>query len=1131
MSIKALQEYTRFSKYALYNEDLKRRELWDEQITRVFDMHREKYKEELSLLKDDIDFAEKMVKQKRVLGSQRALQFGGKPVLAKHSRIYNCLHKETDFITKNGVKRFSEFNDGDETIVLSHNGTWENAIVKNYGNSSFNKITFSKGSSRDFVVYATPNHRWILKDGKETTKIKEGDQLFRQPNVFNSWNYDDADPMEKLYWSYGLVAGDGTLIHDSKTGASHSMIRLCGHDKQYKNRFEELGFKTSSSLSIGGDFYAYTGTYLKTLPNPYIDDINLLRAFCRGLLDADGEKNKAYKKNDTGSMYLTIQQTSKEIQNFIRKVFPIVGIYIISETKCTRKTNFGIHDAVLFRLSTSCEGSSAVWKVKEIEDDVFMDDAWCLEVENEHSFVMPNGITTGNCTASYCDRPSFFQECMHLLLCGCGTGFSVQRHHVARLPEIKTPYKGIKVFQPTDDIEGWSDCIGVLMSSYFDSDLVPFPEYRGYEVEFDLSKIRPEGSKISSGSKAPGPEPLRESLVRISELMKRVLKHQNRLKPINAYDIVMFASDAVLSGGIRRSATICLFSDDDEEMINAKIGNWREDNKQRGRSNNSALIIRDEITKKAFSEIIGRTKQYGEPGFVLSENSELVVNPCVEVGMFPKLPITDEIREKFPQEIAIMEEGKRNFNSYPFRAEGKEWVWKDEWDNYLSGWQNCNLCEVNMKKAKTEEDFLLACKAAAIIGTLQAGYTRFEYMGNVTELICEGEALLGVSMTGMADNPDIAFNPEIQRKGAKEVLDTNKRIAEIIKINPSARTTCVKPAGSSSCVLGTASGIHPHHAKRYFRRVQANKLESPLHYFKQFNPLAVEQSVWKESDEIIIFLCEVPDGAKIKNQTDAISLLEMVKLTQQNWVEYGTRKDRCVFPWLRHNVSNTINIKPDEWEDVTDYIYKNKKWFAGISMLSVSGDKDYPQAPFTAIYTPSEIVREYGDGSIMASGLIVDGLRVFNNNLWGACDCVLNIGEILDVETLRKKISNDFITNGENWKKEGLSPSSPDRLLLAWLKESVENYELKKEWVRRALQFSSRYFGGDTRKMTYCLKDVANWKTWCDLSREYKDVDWSQCIEDKVDIDFNKDGGACSGGACELGDLGITIDESKRRVA
>lgn len=863
-----------------------------------------------------------------------------------------------------------------------------------------------------------------------------------------------------------------------------------------------------------------------------------------------------------------------------------------------------------------------------------------------------------NCTVSYCDRPRFFQETMWLLLCGCGVGFSVQKHHVEKLPEIKPIDENNQVtYAIPDTIEGWADSIGVLMSSYFDSDNTPFPEYRGKKINFDYSLIRPEGSPLSFGAKAPGPDKLKESLDNIAHLLYVSAKHQTRLKPINAYDIVMYSSEAVLSGGIRRSATICIFSPDDNEMADAKIGAWRKEFKHRARSNNSAILIRSETSKEMFSALMKRVKEFGEPGFIWSENREALYNPCVEIGMYAKLDLNDDLREKFKDEIVIQNN-----------------------DQQLSGWQFCNLCEINIKKASSKEKFLEACRAAAILGTIQAKYTNFDYLGEVSSLIAQKEALLGVSMTGMADCPEISMDPEIQKEGAQLVLDTNERIAKLIGVNPCSRSTCVKPAGcfsidtkvrtldgvktledifiqqgydlkayqnksdvwlplkrplfiynendklekvtklyvnglsetcqiqlddgtilnctpkhkfkltdgnwkradelqegdyiqsfihrdgkilvdsvcynqdkimtvdletsdthtyqlsngcvthnTTSCILGTASGIHPHHAKRYFRRVQANKIETPLQFFKQFNPAAVKPSVWASTDEIITFLCEVPDGAKTKNTVNAIDLLKVVKLTQQNWVESGTRHDHMNRSWLRHNVSNTIHVQPDEWESVEDFIYDNRHWFAGVSLLPVSGDKDYPQTPFTAVFTPTELVRMHGDASVFASGIIEKALDAFNDDLWAACDCVLDIGEILDANKLKEKIISDCQTNGAKWRELGLSPETPVKLLKAWLKSEVKNYDLKIEWIRKANQFATRYFNGDIREMTYCLKDVYNWKEWCDLKREYVDIDWSLCKEDAYgSLDFGQAGEACSGGSCELGELGATILEKKR---
>lgn len=645
-----------------------------------------------------------------------------------------------------------------------------------------------------------------------------------------------------------------------------------------------------------------------------------------------------------------------------------------------------------------------------------------------------------NCITSYIDRLRFFQECMFLLLCGCGTGFSVQKHHIAKLPNLIKEKRGSKKFVIPDSIEGWSDAVGVLVSSYFDQDEL-FPEYNGKSVNFDYSLIRPAGSLLkSSGGKAPGPEPLKNALSNMRKILEKALKDSifaspelRVLTPIEAYDIVMHGADAVISGGVRRSATICVFSPDDEEMAKAKTGNWFIENPQRGRSNNSALLLRETTTKKQFSELMKSVKDFGEPGFVWSDSTELIVNPCVEIGMWP----VDE-------------------------------------DTGKTGWQACNLSTINCAKIKTKEDFYDACRAASIIGTLQAGFNDFDYLGETSEKIIKREALLGVSMTGIMEQHDICLDPEIQKMGADIVKKTNKAISKKIGVNQAARTTCIKPEGTSSCILGTSSGIHPHHAKRYIRRVQANKMEPIYNYFKEINPRACEESVWSnnDSDDVVSFCVEVPAGSKTKNKVGALDLLDYVKSTQRSWVIPGTNKSLCTQSWLVHNVSNTINVKAEEWDEVESYIYKHRKYFCGISLLPITGDKDYPQAPFTTIHLPTEQVSHYGDASLFVSGLIEVALNLWEDNLWAACDSLLGIGE---------KIKG----NG------------------------------KRVWADRCKKFADRYFEGDVRRLTYCMKDVYNWKEWVDLSREYVSVDYTNVIEEEDNVNPEQEW-ACSGGVCEV---------------
>jgi len=642
-----------------------------------------------------------------------------------------------------------------------------------------------------------------------------------------------------------------------------------------------------------------------------------------------------------------------------------------------------------------------------------------------------------NCTSSYCDRLRFFQECFWLLLCGSGTGFSVQKHHVAKLPQLsQNPKPEIAMkYVIEDSIEGWADALGVLLSSYFvKPSEEQFAKYQDQYIVFDYSNIREKGSQLSSGvGKAPGFEPLQNGLEKIRELLDQCVENgQKKLRPIDAYDIVMHSSDAVLSGGVRRSASLALFSANDQDMAKAKTGNWYVDNPQRARSNNSALLLKDDTTLEQFTKLMESVKEFGEPGFIWSDSTEMTFNPCVEVGMWP----VDEKTGK-------------------------------------SGWQGCNLSTINCSSVSDEEDFYERCKAAAIIGTLQAGFTKLDYLGEISNSIFEREALLGVSLTGIMEKHELVLTEKVLKAGAKIAVETNKELSKKININQAARVTCLKPEGTSSSMLGTSSGIHPHHAKRYIRHVQANILEAPYQHFKSYNPHACEKSSWSanNTDEVIKFPVEVPDGSKLKNQLPAVEMLSVVKDTQKNWVHSGKNRSLCTQDFLSHNVSNTVTVKLDEWQDVTKYIYQNRKYFAGISLIPQSGDKDYPQAPFTTVLTSREIVKEYGEAALWCSGLIELGLNAFNNNLWAACDYM----------TLSQASEDD-----------------PDDKQL---------FEIKMN------RFAKRYFDGDLKRLTYCMKDVYNWKIYTDLYSSFNKVDYTQLLETE-DNTTGIEEISCAGGAC-----------------
>ena len=693
-----------------------------------------------------------------------------------------------------------------------------------------------------------------------------------------------------------------------------------------------------------------------------------------------------------------------------------------------------------------------------------------------------------NCAASYADRPRFFQEAAYLLLCGCGVGFSVQEHHVAQLPPITAP-NSETTFEYTvpDSIEGLSLAFSALLSSYFTTNK-PMSEVKNKTVIFDWSLIRPKGSPISAGGRAPGAGPTIKAVDQIRVILDRALERDSHarvaLHPIEVYDIMMFIANSIISGGVRRSATIALFTVTDMEMVKAKTGDWYIENPQRGRSNNSAVLLRnDPKTEENFKNLFTSVRQFGEPGFVFSDSTEIIFNPCVEVGLYAK-----------------DEQGR-------------------------SGFQMCNLTEINMKIPTTANQFLRQCEAAAILGTIQASYTTLPFLGPITEYIVRREALIGVSMTGMSDNPRLAFDWDLQRRGAELVKATNKRVAALLNINPSPRCCCIKPAGTTSCILSTASGIHPHHSRRYIRRVQANKQDPALQFWKTQRPMSVEPSAWNENDEIVSFLIEPKSDAIVKSDISAVHFIDLVRQTQQNWVEAGTDETLNVFPGLRHNVSNTCVVRQDEWSELECHIFQNRHHLAGISLIPVSGDYDFIQAPLQDIPSSGGLVATYGDATLFCSGLIVHAYKAFNNSLYNACAAIQAYEQAQRQE--KDKIKNSSVSDKDQGKEKD---QDKNKTLLVYQEGALDRLEAKAReevFVFRAIKFAHRYFHDDLSLMIQALKQVDALKTWNDMDRHVKTqgpVVWERYRPPRDDsaaglarsLARQDREWACSGTSCEL---------------
>lgn len=662
-----------------------------------------------------------------------------------------------------------------------------------------------------------------------------------------------------------------------------------------------------------------------------------------------------------------------------------------------------------------------------------------------------------NCTSTHLCRNRSFQEIFYLALCGCGVGVGLLIPFVNNLSKIQKRTLGTKTFVIPDTIEGWADSLGVLMSSYF-VDNQPFPEFAGYEIKFDYSLIREKGSYISGGFKAPGSLGLKTSLESIEKLVENWIdKEGEKIRPILGCDIICFASDAVLSGGVRRSALNMIVDPNDTEMIMAKIGNWREKNPQRARTNNSVLFLKHLVKKEEFDYIVNLNDGDSDIGFVFGNSWFDLFNPCYEIMKLPIFLDTDFSKIHY-DDIELFTE--INIDKF--------------------GVQGCNLTEINAEKITSKEKLMLACRNATILGTLQAGYTSFPYLGEVTERIFKREALLGVSITGWLNNPKL-LNKDWLKEAAHYVKEINKEVAIIIGINPAARTTCVKPSGNASVVLGTASGIHPEHSRMYFRIMQINKELTTAKWLKEHMDFLLEESVYSStnSDYVVFVPIENPLEGLYKDDVKGVKHLDIIKLVQENWVKEGTNEDLCAYKGMNHNTSCTVII--DNKEEVVEYIWKNKDYFTAISFLNDYGDKDYNQAPFTSVLTLDEIVKKYGDGSLLVSGLIVDGLHYFNENLWDACNLILDEKKEIPIVGTREQVI------------------------------------LKKYWLQRAKKFAKNYFKNDLNKLVYCIKDVHLFHKWKVVNRNFKEVDFSKILDKPEYKEVGEYASmACSGGSCEI---------------
>lgn len=903
-----LQEYIHKSRYARWLTTENRREHWEETVQRYVDYFDDKFPH---FPKEEIKNA---ILNLKTMPSMRALMTAGPALERDPIAGFNPVAGDTLVVTKELGNVPIKTLAGKSATVLNKNGDWTPATFKSYGVQPVTKVTLKLNSNTVKEVFATANHRWVLSDGTvvPTSALEQGNHI---DFVTAPKAQEDADYI--LGIRHGLVYGDGAMTKTHKRVKGYH-LRLCGKAKQdFLKYFTE--YPIAYPPSAEGDpiimlYDNFAATHaLKELPSAQETDSYLL-GFIRGWFGADGHVGK---KNPQVSICCNAAGRDWLLQYSER-----AGFVIQSISTQPRTTNYGerTEDSFVLRISRSSFTDADVlsaekqalvkpiqscYSVYSVEETGEEEEVFCAEVPVTNTFVLAGGLVTGNCSFVAIDDPRAFDEILYILMCGTGVGFSVERQYIAQLPIVGIDIgftNGKPVIQTKDKLQpidvtivvedskqGWASAYRDLLKHL----------YAGEIPKWDVSLVRPAGAKlVTFGGRASGPDPLVDLFKFTIETFKQACGR--KLTSIECHDLVCKIADIVVVGGVRRSALISLSNLSDDRMRLAKSGQWWINDPQRALANNSATY-----TERPHTEIF------------LKEWMSLIESKSGERGIFNKHAAIKKA-ESTGRRNASKIAGTNPCAEISLRSAGL-----------------CNLSEVVIRSTDTLDDLKYKVRIATIIGTYQSLLTDFKYIRPIWKQNQEDERLLGVSLTGIMDHPVLSVTGKPTAYWLNEMkqqaIKTNADFARLLGIKPAAAITTVKPSGTVSQLVDSASGIHPRYSKHYIRTVRADK-KDPLAQLMVSQGFPVEDAFGKEdSTYVFSFPVEGPHSGVYRDDRTAIQQLEHYLMYQKHWSE--------------HNVSNTIYVKEDEWLEVGAWVFKNFDDLAGVSFLPHS-NHSYKQAPY-----------------------------------------------------------------------------------------------------------------------------------------------------------------------------------------